>query len=66
MTIEKWLQNLETVTTYTMKRQILYCYWDMDLDLPAVPEDTKELRKYKESHKFRDRKVNEDVLREWI
>lgn len=52
MNIEKWLQNLDTMSCYTMKKHILFAYMDMDLDLPIIPEEPKELRNFKKSDKF--------------
>ena len=39
---------------------------DMDKDLPQVPEDLKELRKFKETNQFKVRTITPSVLEAWL
>jgi hypothetical protein len=38
----------------------------MDRDLPIIPEEPKELNKFKKTKLFRIRKVSDEVLLAWI
>ena len=66
MFIERWLEGLERLIEKTMRKQLIFCYMDMELDLPIIPEDPKEYRRFKLTSEFRARSVKADVFRDWI
>jgi len=60
--LDQWLKKFEDSMQRTIKHQLIMAYWDMDRDIPPVPEDLKELKKYKLSTKFQVRRVDALVL----
>lgn len=64
--VEVWLKKLEDSMHKAMKHHIIMTYCDMDQDAPQVPEDHKELKKYKQSNKFLIRQVNSQTLKTWV
>lgn len=60
------MAKLEESMIIAMRFQIILAFEDMDKDLPAVPEDPKELKRFRESKAFKYRNVNQDTLAEWI
>lgn len=44
---EVWLKRVETNMKDAVKHHIIMTYCDMDQDCPKVPEEAKELKKYK-------------------
>ena len=64
--LDQWLKKFEDSMQRTIKHQLIMAYWDMDRDIPPVPEDLKELKKYKLSTKFQVRRVDALVLQNWV
>lgn len=60
------MEGIQDGMVHVMKRSFFDAYEDMDQDIPSVPEDFKELQRYKESRQFRERKVNAEVLEAWV
>jgi hypothetical protein len=64
--VEIWLKKVEDNMHKAMKHQIVMTYCDMDRDAPEVPEDHKELKKYKLTNKFLVRHVNSETMKKWV
>lgn len=50
--VEVWLKKMEDSMQKALKHHIIMTYCDMDQDMPKIPEDARELKKYKQTKKF--------------
>ena len=65
---EKWLKNLESRIALELKRNLFFCFEQMDLDLPVFPEEKDETTKKNWLKKTKNtvRSVDGPTMEAWI
>jgi hypothetical protein len=65
---EKWLRNLELRIALELKRNVFFCFEQMDLDLPVFPEEKDETTKKNWLKKTKNtvRNVDGPTMEAWI
>lgn len=63
---EVWLKNLQESMISSLRHEIFFCYLEMDIDIPEVPETSRDFNKFMATKQSHERKVRGSCLRKWL